>query len=59
MINFLKENFYMFMILALFLLGVGIAIMLELLMLLADKITHHNKERGKIATYGESEEQTE
>ena len=44
MINFLKENFYMFMILALFLLGVGIAIMLELLMLLADKITHHNKE---------------
>ena len=45
--DFLKENFYMVVFVLLFLLGLGMAIFLELMFLLFNKLTSKREEKDE------------
>ena len=45
--DFLKENFYVVVFVLLFLLGIGVAIFLELMFLLFDKLTSKREEKDE------------
>lgn len=45
--DFLKENFYMVVFVLLFLLGLGIAIFLELMFLLFEKLTPKKEDKDE------------
>lgn len=45
--NFLKENFYVVVFVLLFLLGLGIAIFLELMLLLFEKLTSKREKKDE------------
>lgn len=47
MMDFLKENFYMVVFVLLFLLGIGIAIFLELMFLLFEKLTSKREKKDE------------
>ena len=44
--DFLKENFYVVVFVLLFLLGIGVAIFLELMFILFDKMTSKREKKG-------------